>query len=97
MAKVITVITIGTIMAIGATFGALNTMFAAVAARARDRHAARHRLPGCAGGGGRDDRETMLLALLAGGLLGGALIAWLLFNGKGASTMGAGSVGKLEL
>ena len=37
--SVITVVglTIGTIMAIGATFGALNTMFAAVAARATER------------------------------------------------------------
>jgi putative ABC transport system permease protein len=38
--------------------------------------------------------ETMLLAL-AGGLIGG-LAAYLLFNGYGASTMAAGSVGKLD-
>jgi putative ABC transport system permease protein len=36
----------------------------------------------------------MLLALL-GGLLGG-LLAWLIFNGYTASTLAAGSVGKLS-
>ena len=42
---------VGVIMAIGAVFGALNTMYAAVASRgARDRDAARHRLPRRAGG-----------------------------------------------
>ncbi|MEO3691666.1 ABC transporter permease [Roseateles paludis] len=96
MAQVITVvgITIGTIMAIGATFGALNTMFAAVAARARE--IATLRAIGFQGAPVvvAVMIETLLLALL-GGLLG-ALIAWLLFNGKGASTMAAGSVGKLS-
>jgi putative ABC transport system permease protein len=38
--------------------------------------------------------ETMLLALV-GGVFGG-LAAWLLFNGYSASTMAAGSVGKLS-
>jgi putative ABC transport system permease protein len=38
--------------------------------------------------------ETMLLALI-GGAIGGA-VAWLLFNGYGASTMAAGTVGKLS-
>jgi putative ABC transport system permease protein len=38
--------------------------------------------------------ETMLLALL-GGVLGG-LLAWLLFNGYSASTLAAGTVGKLS-
>ena len=87
-------IVVGTIMAIGAMFGALNTMFAAVAARARE--IATLRAIGFAGLPVVVAIliETMLLAL-AGGVLGGAL-AWLLFNGYGASTMAAGSVGKLS-
>ncbi|MBW8757928.1 MAG: ABC transporter permease [Burkholderiales bacterium] len=87
-------IVVGTIMAIGAMFGALNTMFAAVAARARE--IATLRAIGFAGLPVVVAilLETMLLAL-AGGVLGGAL-AWLLFNGYGASTMAAGSVGKLS-
>ena len=85
---------VGTIMAIGAMFGALNTMFAAVQARARE--IATLRAIGFAGLPVVVAvlLETMLLAL-AGGVLGGAL-AWLLFNGYAASTMAAGSVGKLS-
>lgn len=87
-------ITVGLIMAIGAVFGALNCMFAAVATRAREIATLR-----AIGFRGTPVvvavmLETMLLALL-GGLLGGAL-AWLLFNGYTASTMAAGSVGKLS-
>jgi putative ABC transport system permease protein len=87
-------IVVGSIMAIGAMFGALNTMFAAVAARARE--IATLRAIGFAGLPVVVAilLETMLLALL-GGLLGGAA-AWLLFNGYAASTMAAGSVGKLS-
>jgi putative ABC transport system permease protein len=87
-------IVVGAIMAIGAMFGALNTMFAAVAARARE--IATLRAIGFAGLPVVVAilLETMLLAL-AGGVIGGAL-AWLLFNGYGASTMAAGSVGKLS-
>jgi putative ABC transport system permease protein len=87
-------ITVGAIMGIGAMFGALNTMFAAVAARAREIATLR-----AIGFGGLPVivavmLETMLLALI-GGLIGGGL-AWLIFNGQGASTMAAGSVGKLS-
>ena len=87
-------IVVGSIMAIGAMFGALNTMFAAVAARARE--IATLRAIGFAGLPVVVAilLETMLLALL-GGILGGAL-AWLLFNGYAASTMAAGTVGKLS-
>jgi putative ABC transport system permease protein len=87
-------IVVGAIMAVGAMFGALNTMFAAVAARARE--IATLRAIGFAGLPVVVAilLETMLLALL-GGILGGAL-AWLLFNGYAASTMAAGSVGKLS-
>jgi putative ABC transport system permease protein len=52
MTKLIRIIgiVVGSIMAVGAIFGALNTMFAAVQARARDRDAARDRLRRAAGG-----------------------------------------------
>ncbi len=80
-------ITVGVIMAIGAIFGALNTMFAAVAARSRE--IATLRALGFRGVPVVASvlLETMLLALLGGVL--GALIVWLVFNGYTASTLGA--------
>jgi putative ABC transport system permease protein len=77
---------IGTIMAIGAVFGALNSMYAAVAGRARE--IATLRAIGFSGLSVVTGvmLETLLLALL-GGLLGAA-IAWLLFNGYTVSTLG---------
>ncbi|MEI7035732.1 ABC transporter permease [Fulvimonas yonginensis] len=85
---------VGVIMGIGAVFGALNTMFAAVAGRAREIATLR-----AIGFRGTPVvvavmLETMLLALL-GGVLGG-LVAWLLFNGFSASTLASGAVGKLS-
>lgn len=89
LTKVIRVVglTVGIIMAIGAVFGALNTMFAAVAARARE--IATLRAIGFRGVPVVVSilLETMLLALL-GGVLGGA-ITWLIFNGYTASTLGS--------
>ncbi|HEY0504370.1 MAG TPA: ABC transporter permease [Lysobacter sp.] len=80
-------IVIGSIMAVGAVFGALNTMYAAVAGRSREIATMRaigfRGLPVVTA----VMLETMLLALL-GGLLGGA-IAWLLFNGYSVSTLGS--------
>ncbi|MCX7556194.1 ABC transporter permease [Xanthomonadaceae bacterium JHOS43] len=78
---------IGGIMAVGAVFGALNTMYAAVAARARE--IATMRAIGFRGTPVVTAvmLETMLLALL-GGLLGG-LIAWVLFNNYSVSTLGS--------
>lgn len=94
--KVLTVIgiAVGSIMAIGAAFGALNTMFAAVAARAREIATLR-----AIGFPGLPVvvavlLETMLLAAIGG--LAGGLVAWLLFNGFQASTLAAGSVGQLN-
>ncbi|MGH8115537.1 MAG: ABC transporter permease, partial [Rhodanobacteraceae bacterium] len=88
LSKVIRIvgITIGVIMAIGAIFGALNTMYAAVAARARE--IATMRAIGFRGLPvvGSVLLETMLLALL-GGVIGAAVV-WLVFNGYTASTMG---------
>ena len=79
-------IVIGTIMAVGAIFGALNSMYAAVAGRAREIATMRaigfRGLPVVVA----VMLETMLLALI-GGLLGAA-VAWLLFNGHTVSTLG---------
>ena len=78
---------VAVIMALGAVFGALNTMYAAVAARTREIATLRALgftgLPVVAS----VMLETMLLAL-AGGVLG-AGIAWAVFNGYTVSTLGA--------
>lgn len=75
------------IMAIGAVFGALNTMYAAIAARARE--IATLRALGFTGGPVLVSvlLETLLLAL-AGGVLG-ALVAYAVFNGYTVSTLGS--------
>ncbi len=77
---------IGAIMAIGAVFGALNSMYAAVAGRAREIATMRaigfRGLPVVTA----VMLETMLLALVGGAI--GALVAWLLFNGHTVSTLG---------
>ncbi|TBR11493.1 MAG: ABC transporter permease [Lysobacter sp.] len=77
---------IGVIMALGAVFGALNSMYAAVAGRAREIATMRaigfRGLPVVAA----VMLETMLLAL-AGGVIG-AFLAWLVFNGYSVSTLG---------
>ncbi|MBS0570996.1 MAG: ABC transporter permease [Proteobacteria bacterium] len=89
LSKVIRIvgITIGIIMAIGAIFGALNTMYAAVSARTRE--IATLRAIGFRGVPVVVSvlLETMLLALL-GGIIGAAIV-WLLFNGYTASTLGS--------
>ena len=80
-------IVVGLIMAIGAVFGALNTMFAAIQARARE--IATLRAIGFRGVPVVVSvmLETMLLALL-GGLIGAGIV-WIVFNGYSASTIGA--------
>ena len=89
LTKVINVLgaVVGTIMAIGAVFGALNTMYAAVAGRAREIATLR-----ALGFPGLPVvvavmLETMLLAML-GGIVGAGL-AWLVFNGYSVSTLGS--------
>jgi putative ABC transport system permease protein len=78
---------VGIIMAIGATFGALNTMYAAVSTRAREIATLRaigfRGLPVVVS----VLLETMLLALL-GGLMG-AGIAWAVFDNYTVSTLGS--------
>src|SRR6185312_15435106 len=79
--------TVGIIMAIGAVFGALNTMYAAVATRTRE--IATLRAMGFSGGPVVVSVliETLLLAI-AGGVIGAAL-AWAIFDHYTASTLGA--------
>ena len=76
---------IGVIMAVGAVFGALNTMYAAVAMRGREIATVRaigfRGLPVVSA----VMLETSLLAA-TGGVLG-ATAAWLIFNGYSASTL----------
>lgn len=86
-----TIRTLGTgvavIMAIGAVFGALNTMYAAVAARTREM--ATLRALGFSGVPvvAAVMLEAMLLALLGGAL--GALVAYGVFDGYRVSTLGS--------
>jgi putative ABC transport system permease protein len=79
--------TVAVIMAIGAMFGALNTMYSAVAARGLEIATLR-----AIGFGAFPVLlgvmiESMLLALLGGVI--GASLAWLFFNGHTVSTLGA--------
>jgi putative ABC transport system permease protein len=84
---------VGGIMAIGAIFGALNTMYSAVSSRSREIATLR------AIGFGPVPVivsvfvEALLLALIGGA--GGALMAWLLFNGHSVDTLGGGFGGQL--
>lgn len=77
--------TIGVIMAIGALFGALNSMYAAVASRSRE--IATLRALGFRGTPVVTSvmLETMLLALVGGVL--GALVAWAIFDHYTVSTL----------
>jgi len=75
------------IMALGATFAALNTMYAAVGTRAREIATLR-----AIGFGGFPVVISIMLESLALALIGGvagALIAYLLFNNMAVSTLGA--------
>lgn len=81
---------VGGIMAIGAMFGALNTMYSAVSARLREIATLRAIGFGAAAMVMSVLIEALLLALI-GGLIG-ALLAWLFFHGDTVSTSG-GSVG----
>jgi putative ABC transport system permease protein len=77
--------TIAVLMAVGATFGALNTMYSAVAARSRE--IATLRALGFQGGPVVVSvmAESLLLALV-GGLVGGGL-AWAIADGYQTATM----------
>lgn len=81
-------ISIAAVMALGATFGALNTMYSAIATRAREIATLRAIGFRTAPVIVSVMLETMLLAAI-GGVLGSGLV-WLLFDGFHASTVGSG-------
>ncbi len=80
---------IGVVMAIGAIFGALNTMYSAVSARAVEIATLRAIGFGSAGVVVSVLVESLTLAIV--GALGGAAIAWLFFNGNTVSTISGGA------
>lgn len=90
MSTIISVIAyvVGGIMAVGAVFGALNTMYSAVSARLREIATLRALGFGSAAMVLSVLAEALLLALIGGVI--GALIAWAFFNGNTASTSGGG-------
>jgi putative ABC transport system permease protein len=81
-------------MAVGAIFGALNTMYSAVSTRSREIATLRAIGFGAASVVISVFVEALLLALVGGAC--GALIAWLLFNGHSVDTSGGGTGGQLE-
>jgi putative ABC transport system permease protein len=89
--KVIYVIAyvVGGIMAIGAIFSALNTMYSAVSARLREIATLRAIGFGATAMVMSVLAEALLLAFIGGAI--GAAIAWLFFNGHQVSTSGGGS------
>jgi putative ABC transport system permease protein len=80
-------VAVGIFMGLGAVFAALNTMYSAVSARARE--IATLRAIGFGAGGVVVSVLVEALILAVGGALLGAAIAWLLFNGN-TVTMGGG-------
>ena len=83
---------VGGIMAIGAIFGALNTMYSAVSARLQEIATLRAIGFGSTAMVMSVLAEALLLALIGGVI--GALIAWLFFNGNTVSSS-AGGMGQL--
>ncbi|HEU4625508.1 MAG TPA: ABC transporter permease [Steroidobacteraceae bacterium] len=79
---------VGAVMAIGAVFAALNTMYTSVSSRTREIATLRALGYGSAAVVASVLTEALLLAL-AGALLGAA-IAWLIFNGNTVSTLSGG-------
>jgi putative ABC transport system permease protein len=84
---------VGGIMAVGAIFGALNTMYSAVSTRSREIATLRAIGFGPVPVVVSVFVEALLLALIGGAI--GALIAWLLFNGHSVDTLGGGFGGQL--
>ena len=84
---------VGGIMAIGAVFGALNTMYSAVSARSREIATLRAIGFGPVSVVISVFVEALLLALVGGSV--GALAAWVMFNGHSVDTLGGGFGGQL--
>lgn len=91
ISRVISVVAyvVGGIMAIGAIFGALNTMYSAVSARLREIATLRAIGFGATAMVVSVLAEALLLAVIGGAI--GAALAWLFFNGHSVSTGGAGT------
>jgi putative ABC transport system permease protein len=90
MSTIISVIAyvVGGIMAVGAIFAALNTMYSAVSARLQEIATLRALGFGSTAMVVSVLAEALVLALIGGVI--GALIAWLFFNGNTVSTSGGG-------
>jgi putative ABC transport system permease protein len=84
---------VGGIMAVGAIFGALNTMYSAVSTRSREIATLRAIGFGPVSVVVSVFVEALILALAGGAC--GALIAWLLFNGHSVNTLAGGVGGQL--
>ena len=86
MSRIITIVAyvVGGIMAIGAVFSALNTMYSAVSARVREIATLRALGFGAAAMVMSVLAEAVVLATIGGTI--GALLAWLFFNGYEVST-----------
>jgi putative ABC transport system permease protein len=84
---------VGGIMAVGAIFGALNTMYSTVSSRTREIATLRAIGFGAMSVVVSVFVEALLLAL-AGGICGG-LLAWWLFNGHSVDTAGGATGGQL--
>jgi putative ABC transport system permease protein len=80
---------VGGIMAVGAIFSALNTMYSAVSARLREIATLRAIGFGATAMVMSVLAEALLLALIGGAI--GAGVAWLFFNGHQVSTSGGGA------
>lgn len=93
ISKVVSIIAyiVGGIMAVGALFSALNTMYSAVSARIREIATLRAIGFGSTAMVVSVLAEALLLAII-GALIGSAL-AWLFFNGNTVSTSAGGGVG----
>lgn len=93
LSKVISVVAyvVGGIMAVGAIFGALNTMYSAVSERLREIATLRAIGFGAAAMVCSVLAEALLLALI--GAVIGTLAAWFFFNGHVVSTSAANSAG----
>ncbi len=84
---------VGGIMAVGAIFGALNTMYSAVSTRSREIATLRAIGFGPVPVVVSVFVEALLLAFIGGAI--GALAAWVMFNGHSVDTLGGGFGGQL--
>ena len=84
---------VGGIMAVGAVFGALNTMYSTISTRSREIATLRAIGFSAVSVVTSVFVESLILAVAGGAC--GAAIAWLLFNGHSVNTAGGGTGGQL--